>query len=80
MLLTQEKAKKLKCVSPLSGHDIYDTRFEDVEKTQRPERCCASECMAWRWVTEMKYIGDGESEEVPRSLGYCGLAGKPGGV
>jgi len=35
--------------------------------------CCASDCMAWRWVEGYQPYN---SEETVKK-GYCGLAGEP---
>lgn len=35
-------------------------------------KCCSSNCMAWRWVSEPLLEN--------QKLGYCGLAGKPSDV
>ena len=34
--------------------------------------CIASDCMAWRWIPEVKMPHEQSDNE-----GYCGLAGKP---
>jgi len=48
-------------------------------------QCIASECMAWRWISELVLIDDGDrrSPMITRPVlvngepsGYCGLAGR----
>lgn len=36
--------------------------------------CIASDCMAWRWITEN--TPDGRGIQASKTEGYCGLAGK----
>lgn len=46
------------------------------------DRCSASDCMAWRWVSALSVDNPSRQpgmarQEVARGRGYCGLAGKP---
>lgn len=54
------------CVNP---HHVMDGLAAEYVQA----RCCASECMMWRWDGEVG-LWEGDLEG---ASGYCGLAGRP---
>ena len=58
-LMPEEQAKKKWCCQPTL--------------TREEPKCCASECMAWRWETQPSRRPDIDPGEHHR--GFCGLAG-----
>lgn len=87
MLLTEEEAKRQRCIGPVgcgkeTGTGAFMPLVDSHESYER--RCVASGCkMAWRWADPdfMQYEmpgGDVEAEALGgRRRGYCGIAGKP---
>jgi hypothetical protein len=64
MTTTEEEAKKKWCYRS-NGIAVYGDN-DHVD----PEKCCASLCMAWRWL-------DSGSVLASERRGYCGVAGVP---
>jgi hypothetical protein len=63
MELTEDEARQKRCpFSRIETAILYAHDRLDVENNYK---CCASDCMAWRWNL------------ITRDEGYCGLAGKP---
>ena len=67
MLLTEGKTKEKYCYT--GGDDFPPSNLT----------CIASQCMAWRWEEESKWVEKDSLTLNPTSewIGYCGLAGKP---
>lgn len=82
MMDTEEEAKKKWC--PMARTCYTDAREGSSvsNRTIGPDgngstygaRCLGSDCMMWRWETE---ICPEKQEIVNSNKGYCGLAGKP---
>ncbi len=86
VMVTEEQAREKWCpmamiaVTELSGERIHGStnRVLLITDDDSPFRegkppCLASNCMMWRWEISL-------SEARPTERGYCGLAGKPGGM
>lgn len=65
--MTLDEAKKLWC--PFVREEILPGKPFNGQPN-----CIASECMAWRWITEN--TPDGRGIQASKTEGYCGLAGK----
>lgn len=80
--MTEEEARGKWCPyarqQSTMGRNSFNRRGSAV-KVLAGCRCIASECMAWRWGTEIVTEGDWEqtSEVKSTTHGYCGLAGSP---
>jgi len=72
--MTEDEAKTMYC----------------MQKDHGADRCTASKCMAWRWLTVKPAVKAWDAAEYTTTSGvefdlptqpfdgYCGLAGKPG--
>ena len=67
-------------VTSIDGHPAWN-RYLNT-----PDLCCASQCMAWRWIEEewepdecvrSPEGGYTTSDHPPKMRGYCGAFGKP---
>jgi hypothetical protein len=65
MLLTEEEAKRKDCCTKTPEEFVH---------------CQASNCMAWRWIEDSKWLNLDRKAKIDLKrqenwLGYCGLAG-----
>lgn len=63
--MTEEAAKKKWCPQAIQSSNREVFNRGDKGEIHGACLCLASECMMWRWNTEMK------------GFGHCGLGGKP---
>jgi hypothetical protein len=69
MLLSMKEAKRRWCPMVRMDAGTQSTQNRGAQgELIYPSNCVADECMMWRW-----------SKSDQSGVGYCGLAGRPGG-
>ena len=66
--MTEDEAKTKMCPNSYGIQRFVENGI--IRKGTVVGNCCASGCMAWRWLSQME-------PNLIRNNGYCGLAGKP---
>lgn len=78
-MITPEDARTMWCPMvrganhrSMGGADptICSVNQTETVTDQSGSRCIANDCMMWRW---------GQTGHIQMNVGYCGLAGRPGG-
>lgn len=72
-MLTEQEARTKWC--PHARQDDNVGIFRNALHDDNGFACIASECMAWRWVSET-FHGLGTPQPIERAEGFCGLAGR----
>jgi|LSQX01.3.fsa_nt_gb hypothetical protein len=79
--MTEEEAKTKWC--PMVRHTkdnegaFYTTNGQSSKSFQW---CIASDCMMWRWYERISNNNLNTKDQQEKIKGYCGLAGKYGGL
>lgn len=75
MILTEKEAEETRCCGPEGCGRGVSVKRNDAP-TGAIHYCIGSECMGWRWTSEM-FDGPDSYRAEPGPKGYCGLAGLP---
>ena len=75
--MTEEQAKTKWCPMSRTGVDEVTANRGFNGKIFEEDKCIASDCMMWRWLSwKPKGLTTWEIEFDKEAGGYCGLAGK----
>ena len=72
--MTEDEAKTKRCPQTFQQLVKANLAGGDVLLSSK---CCASDCMVWRWLYGYKVIRGDKYYETILPQGYCGLAGRP---
>lgn len=76
--MTEEEARKKWCPHGRIYSSEGAFNRTETRTATGPCRCIASDCMAWRWITDplVDFVANGKTViDYQSEHGYCGLAG-----